>query len=404
MTLYDLFQKRQGIYYKNIGKYMKYVLNDHFVILLLFLGGATGLAFQNYLEVLEPGAIFPRLILTVIVLLGIFSGNIRTLVEPADAVFLLPKESQFDQVMKKNLMYSLVFHSMYILVIGFMSVPLLTAIDYMDVENRFYWIISIVLWKIVHTIHSYYSMKQHRNKTRAIVRGIVNVLSITGIIISLFISVLTGFFIVLMITIVFYLFVFIYARTENWHWELLIETEQKRTQKIYSLINLFIETPYTKHKVKRLKFLDFVYTFSVFNQNPEIYYLSRMFVRNYNFSGLYLRLVLIGSIAIYFSNNWIINSIISLLFIYLIGFQLIPLRQTFKKSIYFNLYPNTDTDKINTIQKLLLILLSGVTLIYSLASINNGWITMAGMLFLNSVFVWLFINVYLPKRINKKGK
>ena len=126
-----------------------------------------------------------------------------------------------------------------------------------------------------------------------------------------------------------------------------------------------------------------------------------MFVRNYNFSGLYLRLVLIGSIALYFSNSWVINSVISVLFLYLIGFQLIPLRQPFKKSIYFRLYPNTDTDKINSIQKLILILLVGGTLVYSLASINSGWIAAGTVMLMNSLFIWLFIYGYLPKRLNK---
>ncbi|MFO8069295.1 MAG: ABC transporter permease [Alkalibacterium sp.] len=404
MTIDELFRNRQSYYYKNLGKYLKYVLNDHFVILLLVLGGATGLAYQNYLDSVQIDAILPRVVLTLVILLIIFSGNIRTLVKPADAVFLLPKEKEFNNIMKRNLVYSLIFHSFYTIVIGFLSIPLLTGIEQMESDEQIIWILTLMLWKITHGIYSYYSLKQHRLKTSRTMRSSISIISLTGIVTSIFISVPIGFFIALATGGLFFLYVFIYTRSENWSWESLIETEQRRTQKIYSIINMFIETPYSKHKVKRLKFLDFFYKFSVFNQNPEIYFLSRMFVRNYNFSGLYLRLVLIGGIALYFSNNWIINSIISVLFLYLIGFQLIPMRQVFKKTVYFRLYPSTDTDKLNTIQKLLVILLTGSMIVFSLASINNGWVSMIGLLLINSTFIWLFIYGYLPKRLNKKGK
>lgn len=401
MTISDLFKTRQSIYYKKMSKYLKYVLNDHFVILLLVLGGASGLAYQNYLNTIQIGAVVPRVILTLVVLLVVFSGSIRTLVKPADAVFLLPKEKEFNAVMNKNLTFSLIFHSVYTVIIGFLTVPLLTAIEFMAPERQLYWVMTLVFLKNTHGLLAYYSLKQHRKEVDSRIRYIINSLSFTGILVGLFGSVLSGFIISAVTLGLFSIYVLILNRSENWNWEILIEMEQKRTQKIYSIINMFIETPYSKHKVKRLKFLDFFYELPLFHKSPEIYYLSRMFVRNYNFSGLYLRLILIGSIAIYFSENWMINAAISALFLYLIGFQLIPLRQTFNKSVYFNLYPNTDTDKINTIQQLIMILLAGSALVYSLASFNSGWITMGMLLFINSIFIWLFIYGYLPRRLRK---
>ena len=401
MTIGELFKNRQSVYYKNLGKYMKYVMNDHFVILLLVLGGATGLAYQNYLEFVQPGAWLPRVLLLFIVFLVIFSGSIRTLVEPADAVFLLPKEKELNEVMKKNLLYSLLFHNFYTIILGILSLPLLNAVQQTNAGNQTFYIGALILWKSTHGIHAYYALKQHQDDKKRLIRYTIYILSLIGLYTSIFASVVIGFFIALTAALILAAYVFIYTKDENWDWEALIETEQRRTQKIYSIINMFIETPYSKHKVKRLKFMDFLFGFSAFTKNAEIYYLSRMFVRNYNFSGLYLRLVLIGSIALYFSNSWVINSVISVLFLYLIGFQLIPLRQPFKKSIYFRLYPNTDTDKINSIQKLILILLVGGTLVYSLASINSGWIAAGTVLLMNSLFIWLFIYGYLPKRLNK---
>ena len=399
MTIKDLFKTRQSIYYKKMSKYLKYVMNDHFVILLLFLGGATGLAYQNYLETIQLNAVLPRVLLLLIIGLTIFSGSLRTLVEPADAVFLLPKEEAFNLVMKRNLTYSLIFHSVYTLLIGVLAAPMLRAIGHMDSEGTVFWLLTLVIWKAVHGIHAYYALKQHRNETGSIIRSIILTVSLLAVAVSLFLSILTGFVFAAVTLVFFAFFVFRYTQNERWNWELLIETEQRRIQKIYGIINLFIETPQSKHKVKRMKILDFLYALPLLKENTEIYFLSRMFVRNYNFSGLYLRLLLIGSIAIYFSTNWITHSIISGLFLYLTGFQLIPLRQTFRKSIYFRLYPDTDTDKIKTIQKLILLLLSGSTAVYSLASISSGSQAVLRLLLINSVFTVFFTTVYLPGRL-----
>ncbi|MER2063726.1 MAG: ABC transporter permease, partial [Alkalibacterium sp.] len=226
-------------------------------------------------------------------------------------------------------------------------------------------------------------------------------MTLLGMIASLFLSVRIGFFLAAVIFLLFLPFVLKISQSDSWNWELLIESEQRRVQKIYSLINLFIETPYSKHKVKRLRILDVLYQIPALKQNTEIYYLSRMFVRNSNFSGLFLRLVLIGSIVIYFSENGLINSLISVLFLYLIGFQLIPLRETFKKTIYFRLYPDTDADKIKPTQKLIMLLLAVSTIVYGLASISSGSLTVARLVLLNSLFSMFFVYVYLPRRLRK---
>lgn len=125
-----------------------------------------------------------------------------------------------------------------------------------------------------------------------------------------------------------------------------------------------------------------------------------MFVRNYNFSGLYLRLLVIGSIAIYFSESWIVNSIVSVLFLYLIGFQLIPLKQIIRDSIHFRLYP-APNNKIKPTQHLILLLLIVSSLLFALSAVSAGAVPVIRLLFFNSTFTAFFIYIYLPARLKK---
>ncbi|HAJ69889.1 MAG: ABC transporter permease [Alkalibacterium gilvum] len=400
MTISDLFKTRQTNYYKTLSKYLKYVLNDHFVILILFLGGATALAYQNYLESIHISAVVPRIILFLIISITLFSGSIRTLIEPADAVFLLPKEKKFDKIMKKNMIYSLFFHSLITLLVGIITAPILIAIGHIKGFGIAFWLLSLVFWKNIYVLNSYYSLKQHKRSTnKNIVILIVALFTIT-LALSLFMSALIGFLISAVLLVLFLLYVLKHAQTESWNWEKLIETEQRRIQKIYSVINLFVETPYSKHKVKRLKNLDFLYNIKVLKKEPEIYFLSRMFVRNYNFSGLYLRLLIIGNIAIYFSESWIVNSIVSVLFLYLIGFQLIPLKQIIRDSIHFRLYP-APNNKIKPTQHLILLLLIVSSLLFALSAVSAGAVPVIRLLFFNSTFTAFFIYIYLPARLKK---
>ena len=41
MTLESVLAKRRAMYQKRLSKYVKYVMNDHFVIAMLFLIGAV---------------------------------------------------------------------------------------------------------------------------------------------------------------------------------------------------------------------------------------------------------------------------------------------------------------------------------------------------------------------------
>ncbi len=50
----SFFQKRLARHQKKMMKYMRYVLNDHFVLVCLFLIGGVGLYYSSWLKTLHP--------------------------------------------------------------------------------------------------------------------------------------------------------------------------------------------------------------------------------------------------------------------------------------------------------------------------------------------------------------
>lgn len=402
MNLIHLFQRRRNIYYKKLTKYLKYVLNDHFVLALLLLGGALGFSYSEYVETLQPNAVLPRVVLLVI-LFGFFTmGKIRTLIEPADSLFLLPKEEEMDTVMTHNLSYTLVFYGFIAVILGFMSLPLLAVTGEVTKVSTVLWLLTLVFWKSNYVMYTYILLKRVDANKKTMLASVLAVSSLVGLLLSLFLSITAGLIVSLIVLLGSSWFVLTQLKDTRWDWENLIHTERKRVQGIYRLINLFVETPYFNNRVKRFRLLDPLFATTLTQDSAHLYYLSRVFVRNIAFSGLYMRLTAIGGVFIYFTDNTLLNVLISLVFLYLIGFQLLPLNQIIQQSANFKLYPGSDGLRVKSVQKLVLYLLILVGVLFTVLAFHGGWESVLTLLLANTVFIGIFIYIYLPKRLKRK--
>lgn len=401
MSLSAVFKKRSHYYYKQLGKYLKYVFNDHFVIALLILVGALGFAYSDYVETVPADALLPRILLVSVVFSAVTIGGIRTLIKPADGIFLLPLEKELVPIMHRHLMVSTLFFSVGMTVIAIITMPLLEALTIAQSTFSPEWLMTLILLKTFDLLTLYYLFKMTSSKNDYLVNNLKNGWILMLLAISIFISLMAGLIITLISVVTLFYMVFKKNKVTIWNWEKLIETEEKRVQIIYRLINLFIETPYGRNKVKRRRPLDYIIVLFDKNTNPHLYYMVRVFFRQTAFSGLYFRLCLVGLMFVLFSPTLWLRLTGSLLFIYLIGFQLLPLKRILDESIHFKLYPYKNTDKIKAIQKFLSSLLMISSVLFSIGSFNGGLETI-GMVFLTStLFVWGFVKIYIPKRLGK---
>ncbi|MCC5889382.1 MAG: ABC transporter permease [Alkalibacterium sp.] len=398
MTVSELFKKRTGYYYRQLGKYLKYVFNDHFVIALLILLGAVGFTYSNYLETVEPDALLPRLILFAFIIIVIKTGGIRTLIQPADGIYLLPLEKKIGPVMRKNLIYSLIFSIFSAFLMAFLTAPLVLVLNQSEEQASVIWIATVLIAKTADTLLSYYSFKLNKAEKENKVRLMTNSALFSIVFMTLFYSLLIGFLLSLALMFLLGMYILDSDKKTIWNWERLIDSEQKRVQAIYKIINLFVETPYGNNKVKRMKPLDaFI---NLFDRRTDLhsYYISRVFFRQTSFSGLYIRLTVIGAVILALNSSTWLSVLISLLFMYLIGFQLLPLKQLLDKTVYFKLYPVKDTDKIKAIQKLISKVLLITAILFSLASYSGGMDSII-VLAANLLFVYGFVRFYIPKRL-----
>ncbi|MEH7255262.1 ABC transporter permease, partial [Neobacillus niacini] len=194
---------------------------------------------------------------------------------------------------------------------------------------------------------------------------------------------------------------FVKTRKMGLKWDLLITQEEKRMASFYRLANLFTDVPKLKDTVKRRKWLDlFINQISFSQENTYHYLFARTFLRSSDYLGLFIRLTVIGAVVLYFISFGVGQLVLSLLFIYLTGFQLLPLSNHHQNKLWIDLYPVSLKHKTNAFQSILLTILYIQSSIFTIIILVKGeWLFSVIVLLSGILFSFLFVNVYSKKRL-----
>ena len=82
----DIWKKRSTQHQKKMMRYLKYVLNDHFVIVCLFLFCALGYAYSELLKNLTDTFVYGRIIAVIFFTGLVFIGKLATFLKEGDVV------------------------------------------------------------------------------------------------------------------------------------------------------------------------------------------------------------------------------------------------------------------------------------------------------------------------------
>ncbi len=84
----EFFSQRLSRHFKKMSKYLRYILNDHFVLVCMFLLGGLGLYYSQLLKELPRDFVWGRPLILLSWLLLIQVGKLATLTEEPDKVVL----------------------------------------------------------------------------------------------------------------------------------------------------------------------------------------------------------------------------------------------------------------------------------------------------------------------------
>ena len=115
----DFYKLRLAKHQKRMFKYLKYVMNDHFILICMVGLGGFGYYYSEYLKNLTPTVSWVPIVVGLVWFISLFVGRLSTLMQEADAVFLIPKERAMTTYLKRGLNYSTIFPTIAIsLIVG----------------------------------------------------------------------------------------------------------------------------------------------------------------------------------------------------------------------------------------------------------------------------------------------
>lgn len=348
----NLWKKRLNLYLKRMIKYYRYVFNDHFVIALLFLLGGISYTYSNFIKSLNVDLSYPwaKPVVIIVLLVMLQFGKVGTLIDEPDKVFLLPQEKGMREYLMKAQKRAWVLNSVIQIVVWIVLLPFIYYGVHLNLLESIILLLSQVALKVVQVNLFFiraFEAKYQAGKYSLILNYVVPlIVYMLGLYASIYLA--------LGITVGLILYLKSLPKNKIIQWNYLIDVEKLRLMRKYSFFNLFTDVPQVKKKAKRRKYLDWLIPKF---KNVYGYLFIRAIIRNGEYSGLYIRLTVIEFIVLLFIPKFWLSLVIGMLFIYLIGFQMLPLYKYFDDNVFVHLYPLETNSKGKEFKSILLALL-----------------------------------------------
>lgn len=395
----NLWRERFGLFVKETSRYLRYIFNGHLVIVFLFLIGTAGFYYQEWIKTLD--ASFPAaLLMSVLLAFALTYSPILTFLSEADKVFLLPLETKLKVYFKRGILLSLFLQSYVLLILLALVMPMYVKVTEASFRSFIPLLLILVVLKGFNLLIRWkvqYYIEKHTHKVDSIVRFFAN-----AVILYLLFDGANFIFILILAIVLVLLFTYYQSQTKEkgLKWEYLIGQEEKRMGAFYRIANLFTDVPKLKDQVKRRKWLDGFLRGMAFGQDHTYSHIyTRTFFRSGDYFGLFLRLTVIGSLGLYFLTYGTGQIILAMLFLYLTGFQLLPLWNHHQNKLWLDLYPVQEKVKEKAFTKLLSMILYIQTALFGLVILaKQDWLTAALTILLGVLFTLFFVHLYSKKR------
>ena len=387
---------------------MRYVLNDHFLIVLFFLFGFIMVQYSSWIQsirVLE----LPLLGLLGALLASVpFFGGVATLLEPADGIFLSVVGQDFKAYLQKAIRRSWMLPILVMLASTGIIFPIVAQAFGTNLSMFVKLFLLQVFFKDLLFRCTKYAYRGVLHFTWMEKLGIymIAVANFFG----MFLWISEGWSIVLLVIPVL-LSIFVeqyYGKAAFvYQFDKMIEMELERQQRIYRLFALFVDVPMLhKPHAHRRTYLDGVLKMLVGNQpSGHRYLVSRTVIRTSQYMSLLLQLAVVSFVVALFSQPYYWNFIVNALLMMLLGFQLVGVIQSANtQNSHFASLVDSNTRLQDDLSVLMLtMVVSGIVIGISSAIGMRELIGLVGIVFY-PIFGVFFTQFYLRFRFIKKRR
>ncbi|OPA08505.1 ABC transporter permease EcsB [Bacillus cereus] len=396
-----LWKERFRHFLKEVRTYSKYVFNDHLKFIFVFIIGAGAYYYQQWLQTLTTS--FPAaLVMAVLIGLVLTAGSIQTLLKEADLVYLLPVEEKLKPYFTKASLFTFMIQLYIIAIVAAALAPLYfqqmkqTGAGYIWIVLAF---VIVKAWNLFVAWEKSFLTDQNIQRADWFVRFILNGLFVYFLVERTSVLFIGG---IVLLMVLYLAIMHQMVKGKPLNWEYLISEEGKKMMLLYRIANMFVDVPALKERVSRRKWLDFILSI-IGEKRTYLYLYTRTFLRSGNYFGLYVRLLALGGVILYFIPFLYGRFIVSFIFLYLIGYQLLTLWKHHRMKIWLDLYPvKVDEKKKDFLTLLNAILIIGSVIFTVIFALATKDFMMTGILLIVSILFSIgFVYQYGAKRIER---
>ncbi|MFC7688229.1 ABC transporter permease [Ureibacillus sp. GCM10028918] len=378
-NLQEVWSKRFNHYMTEVQKYMRFVFTGHLAIVLVFVIGAVGYQYSEWLK--EVAETFPAewIVAIVIGFILALSRPVTLLREP-DQVYLLPLESKMSRYFNSALKWTFWSQMGLAFIIYIVAMPLLKTVTELAPGKIWLGLAIIIVLKYlnVHIEFNYrYANRGASLTIDRITRGILSILTVQS-------ALTEGYSYV----IIFIVLLFVYNRTlakrvklQPIPYEHFVKVEQNRMMGFYRFANYFTDVPHLQGSIKRRGWLNFIYSIVQYGpKSTQSYLVYRTFIRTDDHFYLWVRLTAISGLIALFVNIPIVTWIVAAALAFATTIQLKYALLSSGEFRMDRLYPVDGAQRKNAVRKVLRLFMVVQAIIVMLCSLGQPLFFVTGII------------------------
>ncbi|MFJ7733487.1 ABC transporter permease [Lysinibacillus sp. NPDC097231] len=313
-NLRDVWSSRFMHFIGEVQKYMQFIFTGHIAIVLVFLIGAGGYQYSEWLKILQPDFPAEVLIAVIVGILLAFSRPTSLLREP-DQVYLLPLESKMSQYFKKALAWTFWSQVWIVAIVYIVCIPLLKAVTELTTFEIWAVFLLIIILKYL-SVQGEFS---YRYSERGQMIWVDRLIRAVIFVVAVYMGLHTQLILALLAAIIGFVYILVFRKKcagEPVPYEHFVKLEQNRMMSFYRFANYFTDVPHLHGSIRRRGWLNWLYKFVPYNKdNAQKYLVFRTFIRTDDHFYLWLRLTVISAVIVAFVDipvvTWIVAGALS---------------------------------------------------------------------------------------------
>lgn len=313
-SMHDVWSKRFLHYMEELQKYLRFVFTGHIAIVIVFVVGALGYRYSEWLKV-APSDFPAEWLVAITVGIVLAFSTPTTLLKQPDSVYLLPLESSMKAYFKKALNWT--FMSQILVPVGLyiIAIPLLNTVTKLEPSQIWFGLLVVAVLKYFNVQIEFNYRYANRGKmlwVDRLARMLLSMLTLQTVLMEG--MAMSAVYVLLFVA--YNLMLVKRVALMPIPYEHFIGVEQSRMMRFYRFANYFTDVPHLRGAVRRRAWGDFVYRFVKYSKgNTQLYLVWRTFMRTNDHFYLWLRLTAISVVVAMFAGVpvvvWIVAAAMS---------------------------------------------------------------------------------------------